>query len=708
MNQSSKASSPSKETDVIAVTTENQKNRAYISSSTTDSSRFSTYSGDKRTGFQVNLDDFFEPVTLSGSTSQKGESVHTYLFKLVFKMTDLSKYAQLEGKHLKVEIDTKARLLSENKQWNNLQYKTYLFENAKIDTSKPNIFLIGDNPLYLEVNDPYTEPGYTATDNMDTKVQEKVMADTNLDNHVLGTYQIIYNVKDLSGNEADPVTRSVIVRDTVEPVFNDEKSTDEIWRVGDTYNPLSGIHATDNYDNDITSKITYSGNVDTSKAGNYTINYTVIDSTGNITTHLRTVQVKSVPLLLNNTVLLPDVGTYSTPIALTKDSVFSYPVSPNPSYGSYNINAAISGAYSITTEGKDSDEMIFSGLNTYTGKTTVNNHLKIAQNTYGLFGSGAVVNNGIITFSNNLATTISNTISGTGMIKKIFTNSLTLSGNNSFTGGIILSGGTLNGTNTNSFGTGTITIDGPGGISLLRSGGNYVTPNDIIVTATTTGIPIIGSNSAGANTTFAGNITFNHSANLKDGTNDHTSFTGKITSHVAMHIQGKCITFDNPNNDTYNILVDAGSILQLNTSNSNSIPSGNVMTLSGTLLLIGGSNVHCPRLSGAGIVQTQADTGNASFTLDIGGGGAPITFNGTFLDNGTSVLSIIKNGTATQTLSGNSTYSGGTTINAGTLSITNVNALRTGPVTLNPGGTLALNGLMISNAFIMNGGTIIP
>ena len=56
------------------------------------------------------------------------------------------------------------------------------------------------------------------------------------------------------------------------------------------------------------------------------------------------------------------------------------------------------------------------------------------------------------------------------------------------------------------------------------------------------------------------------------------------------------------------------------------------------------------------------------------------------------------------------TYSGGTIINSGTISLgLQANqGLGTGPVTLNRGGTLALNRISASNPLILNGGTIIP
>lgn len=75
------------------------------------------------------------------------------------------------------------------------------------------------------------------------------------------------------------------------PVIN---VTDSSIYVGDEFDALSGATsgvATDNEDGDLTSKIEVVGNVDTTKAGNYTVTYKVTDSEGATTTKTITVTV---------------------------------------------------------------------------------------------------------------------------------------------------------------------------------------------------------------------------------------------------------------------------------------------------------------------------------------------------------------------------------------------------------------------------------
>ncbi|MCY6354529.1 DUF5011 domain-containing protein [Clostridium sp. ZS2-4] len=62
-------------------------------------------------------------------------------------------------------------------------------------------------------------------------------------------------------------------------------------KVGDTFDPMQGITATDKEDGNITDKIQIQGTVDTNTAGNYTLTYTVSDSEGLSATRQCTITV---------------------------------------------------------------------------------------------------------------------------------------------------------------------------------------------------------------------------------------------------------------------------------------------------------------------------------------------------------------------------------------------------------------------------------
>merc|ERR1711969_493835 len=61
--------------------------------------------------------------------------------------------------------------------------------------------------------------------------------------------------------------------------------------VGDEFDALAGVSASDNVDGDLTDEISVDGAVDTATAGSYTLTYTVSDARGNETVATRTVTV---------------------------------------------------------------------------------------------------------------------------------------------------------------------------------------------------------------------------------------------------------------------------------------------------------------------------------------------------------------------------------------------------------------------------------
>src|SRR5260370_22261944 len=86
-----------------------------------------------------------------------------------------------------------------------------------------------------------------------------------------------------------------------------------------------------------------------------------------------------------------------------------------------------------------------------------------------------------------------------------------------------------------------------------------------------------------------------------------------------------------------------------------------------SILDLHGFNSTIASLSGTGAVLNNGATAAA---LAVGNNNASTAFSGA-LQDGTSALQLTKSGTGTLTLTGANTYSGGTTINAGTLQVGN-------------------------------------
>ena len=147
------------------------------------------------------------------------------------------------------------------------------------DKKAPEITLNGDAEMTVEAGSEFSDPGYTATDNYDGDLTDKVSVTGAVDTSKPGDYEIKYSVADSSKNESE-VKRTVHVTDTTAPQI--KLSGDDFMSVkkGDKYSD-PGYTATDNCDGDITDSVKVSGDkVDKDKAGKYTVTYEVSDSSG--------------------------------------------------------------------------------------------------------------------------------------------------------------------------------------------------------------------------------------------------------------------------------------------------------------------------------------------------------------------------------------------------------------------------------------------
>lgn len=151
-----------------------------------------------------------------------------------------------------------------------------------VDNVEPVITLTGEKEIKLCPLAEYEEEGFTAEDNYDGELTDKVKVEVRND-------EIEYLVKDSSGNLGS-VIRKLNRSDKDAPTLSLKGSEEYYVILNNKYND-PGYSASDNCDGDLTDKVVVKGNVDTSKEGKYTITYEVEDSSKNKATKTRVVTV---------------------------------------------------------------------------------------------------------------------------------------------------------------------------------------------------------------------------------------------------------------------------------------------------------------------------------------------------------------------------------------------------------------------------------
>ena len=133
--------------------------------------------------------------------------------------------------------------------------------------------------------DPYA--GVTASDKEDGDLTNSITVEGSVDVNTVGTYVLVYSVKDSDNNETKQ-SRTVVVYSLV-PEF--EGVTDTTIQLGDAFDPMAGVKATDAEDGDLTDQVRVEGRVDVNVLGVYNLVYRVTDSANQTTTAQRSVIV---------------------------------------------------------------------------------------------------------------------------------------------------------------------------------------------------------------------------------------------------------------------------------------------------------------------------------------------------------------------------------------------------------------------------------
>jgi fibronectin-binding autotransporter adhesin len=239
------------------------------------------------------------------------------------------------------------------------------------------------------------------------------------------------------------------------------------------------------------------------------------------------------------------------------------------------VSGAISGSGGITKAGTGTYAL--SGANTYTGATTVSGGVLMAgvasvANTSGAFGNNSAITlantagvalditgfntqigsltgggttGGNVTLGaanltvggdNTSPTAYAGVISGTGTVAKIGTGTQILSGANTFSGGVsVASGGTLSAQSASALGGGTAgTAVASGGALNLQSAGTLNLANNGTLSLAGTGVSGSGAlNNSGGNNSWLGNITLTADTTIAAASG--TLNLGNVSSGYASH-----------------------------------------------------------------------------------------------------------------------------------------------------------------------------
>ncbi|MCR3516918.1 fibronectin-binding autotransporter adhesin ShdA [Salmonella enterica subsp. enterica serovar Mbandaka] len=357
--------------------------------------------------------------------------------------------------------------------------------------------------------------------------------------------------------------------------------------------------------------------------------------------------------------------------------------------GEGELENTLSGSGSLVKTG--TGELTLSGDNTYSGGTTIDDGVLIADNADSL-GTGTIANNGVLQVGEG---ELKNTLSGTGSLVKIGTGELTLNGDNDYSGGTTIDDGVLIAANVNALSGGD--VDNSGTL-MLDANGAFELANVTTHSGATTALAAGSTLDAGQLTQEDGSTL---SIDLGAATDEAMITADSVTLGGTLNVTGIGSVTDSWTPEAYTYtLIDSDSAI---TSDFDDLTVAGMNREDVDFLTIDGKvdETDNTNYDLTASLSWYADRDNATtdahgtFTLSDPDGSfnvaATLTDVDDTLDPGSrwDGKSLTKEGAGTLILSGDNDYSGGTTINEGTLVAASTTALGTGLVDNN--ATLVLD-----------------